>query len=226
MKLLKLLYKYKLLLIISCILAVSISSFVSVKYVKNKYRATTVMIISSLKNSISNDNISNNDYTLNVNLVNSYRILCKTDYILNKVLKNIHQPLSIAQLSAKITVNSVNDTDIIRINAEDNDPYLAALIANCTAQVFENEIPVIMKMDNVQIIDTAPVPLYPFSPNRKAIVVLSLIGSLIFCSIIIVLCEYLDVTIKSESQLENFLQVPVLCSMPHTKTVLGKNSTV
>lgn len=217
--LLKLMFKYKFFLIISCFLTVIISSFISVKYVKDVYKASSLMIISSSKNSSANDNMTYSDYTLNVNLVNSYRVLCKTDSILNKVLYNTHLPFSTAQLSSKITVNSESNTEIIRINAKDNDPNVAALIANCTAKVFESEIPTIMKMDNVQIIDEASVPAQPFSPNRKSIVILSLIGCLIFCSVIIALFEYLDVTIKTESQLEDILKIPVLCSMPHIKTI-------
>lgn len=219
---LRLVVKYKYFIVISCVLTIIASSFISFRYIKDQYRTSAVMLISSLKNSQNDESLSNNDHTLSVNLVGSYRILCKTDYILNKVLEKTNLPLTAEQLSSKITVDSENNTEIITITAVDTDPNTAALIANYTAKVFESEIPTIMKMDNVKIIDEAPVPASPFSPNRKSILCLSLISCLVFCCSLIALLEHFDVTIKTEDQLETLLEVPVISSIPHTKFRLNK----
>ena len=68
--------------------------------------------------------------------------------------------MSVDALRSKVQVNSVADTEIIRISVEDQDPVFAAELANSIAVVLW-EIGGIMKMDNVQFIDMAKVPKIP-----------------------------------------------------------------
>lgn len=214
----KIIIKYKFLLIITCLIALAISWYVAYFQLQDEYKASTIIIISNQKNKDNQEDLSYTEYALNVTLVNTYRVLCKTDNILNKVLDKLDEDISVNELKAKIQVESEGNTEIFKISARDRDPKLAAQIADYTAQVFEKEIPVIMKIDNVQIIDRAPVPTAPVSPNRNAIMFLSLIGGIMLCAAIIFLLEHLDITVKTEQQLEEILQVPVISSIPHVKT--------
>ncbi len=214
LKILKLIAKYKLLLLIGGLLTLIISGLVSVTLMQNNYRATASMMIG---NTQEGSDLTYNDYYLNVSLVESYRVICKTDNILNKVMKTLGEPMTKDQLRNKITVDSVKNTEIIRINVVDKDPSRAALIANSTAQVFENEIPSIMKMDNVQIINKAAVPTAPYSPNRKAVVLLSLLCFFVFCGGLITVIEALDFSVRTEAQLSEITHVAVLCCVPHMK---------
>ncbi|MDR3644141.1 MAG: GNVR domain-containing protein [Clostridia bacterium] len=216
-KLLKLIDKYKIFILTACLVTALVASWISLQNVKNVYQTSSVMIICDTSNNSTNSSLSYSNFTLNVNLVNSYRVLCKTNRILDKVLQKTGLKLTTAQLASKITVASESETDLIRVTAADNDPQTAALIANTVAQVFESEIPDIMKMDNVQIIDSAPMPTAPSSPNRVFIVLMSVIICLVACAAFIALREALDFTITSEGQLEEILGCPVLASMPHTK---------
>lgn len=218
LSLFKIINKYKILLACVCAVSVAASCYVAFFLLRDEYRASAIMIISSQKNGDSKEDLSYSEYTLNVNLVNTYRVLCKTDNILNKVLEKLDAPLSVEQLRSKLQVESENGTEIFRISARDSDPELAAKIANFTAQVFENEIPVIIKMDNVQIIDKARPPDSPVAPNRSAIVLFSLAGGLVLCACVIFLAEHLDTSVKTEEALEEMLQVPVISSVPHFKS--------
>lgn len=217
LNLLKLLKKYVVFIISACIITGLVSAWVSVNLIKNVYKTSCMMIISTDISSSSSNTLDYNDYTLNVNLVNSYRVLCKTNRILQKVLDQTNLPFTISELSSKITVNAENNTQLISITAEDSNAKTAEIIANNVAEVFENEIPNIMKVDNVQIVDPARVPTNPTSPNRKLIVLLSLFGCLACCAVLIAARENLDFTVKSEEQLEAVADCPVLTSIPHTK---------
>jgi capsular polysaccharide biosynthesis protein len=204
------------ILILSLTLLFGISSMmISIFLLQNVYESSAVMIISSPTDNQQQGQLTLSDYTLNVQLVNSYRVLCKTDKVLNQVIDETKLPLNAEQLSAKITVTSENDTDIIRISAQDESPETAARIANAVATIFVREIPQIMRMDNVQVIDNAVIPKNPVKPNRQAIIaVAALLGMMLGIGISF-LIDYLDVSIKSAEQLGELLGVPVLGSIPH-----------
>jgi capsular polysaccharide biosynthesis protein len=182
---------------------------------QNVYQTSSTIIVSSQKNKQDLSEITNNDYTLNVNLVNSYQVLCKTDRVLSQVIKETGLPLTVDELRPKINVSSKTDTEIISIAVKDNNPEVAQRIANSLADVFQKEVVNIMKMDNVQIIDYASLPIEPIAPNRVLNVLLATIAGFMVGVGISILLEYLDTTIKSTEQVEAIIEAPVLGWIPH-----------
>lgn len=210
--------KYWIFILSVCIVTSVVAALIAQSFIKNVYETSCIMIISNKASSGTGGTINYNDYNLNVNLVNSYRVLCKSNRIIQKVLEKTKLPFTVAELASKISVDSENNTEIIKITAQDTNATTAQTIANSVAEAFEKEIPVIMKVDNIQIVDPARVPTQPSSPNRKAIVMLSLFAGMTFCAVVIALREYLDITVKLEEQLEALAQCPVLVSVPHIRT--------
>lgn len=195
--------------------SLAIAAFVSFYYLGNVYEAKAVMIISSPKDQVSQSQLTLNDYNLNIKLVNSYRVLCKTDRIMSQVLAETGLPLTTKELSEKISVTAQSDTEIIDIAAQDADPATAAKLANAMASVFIREIPRIMQMDNVQIIDPAAVPQIPVKPDKVLILVIGGVLGLILGIGISLTIEYLDVRIKDTEQLAKLMEAPVLGTIPH-----------
>lgn len=204
-------------ILITSVACIAIIGSASISYLilDNVYEADAVMIISSPEDSQKQFTLS--DYNLNTSLVNSYRSLLKTDRILSQVLKSINLPINVNELSNKINVTSDNDTELIKIAVEDTDPATAAKIANAVATVFIKEIPQIMKMDNVQLIDNAVPPQTPTKPNRKMIIAISMLLGFLLGFGIAFLIDYLDVSIKTSEQLEKILEVPILGIIPNMK---------
>jgi capsular polysaccharide biosynthesis protein len=179
------------------------------------YEASATIIVSSQKGKSESAALTYSDYTLNVQLVNSYRVLCKTDRVLSQVIRETGLASTIKELGEKITVDSQKDTEIIRISVEDKDPATAQAIANSLANVFQREVVNIMKMDNVQIIDYAALPEQPVKPNRVLNLLLGLAVGLAAGIGLALLVDYLDITVKSAEQVENILNVPILGVIPH-----------
>lgn len=180
------------------------------------YKASATIIVSSQKGKDdSSAAMTYNDYTLNIKLVNSYQVLCKTDRVLSQVIKETGIPLKVDQLSNKITVEAQKDTEIISISVEDKDPEIARKISNSLADVFQREVISIMKMDNVQVIDYAELPDAPVWPNRMQNLVLALLVGFALGVGVALLIDYLDTTVKSTEQVEELLGVPVLGVIPH-----------
>lgn len=214
--------KWWILIALLVVAAVAVGGFISFYMLQNEYVATAVMIISAPRGQQSLNQMTLTDYTLNVQLVNSYKVLCKTDRILDEVLLETGLPLSANELTSKIDVSAQNETEIINIAVTDTNPVTASRLANAVASVFMKEIPQIMQMDNVQIIDKATVPQAPVRPDRKMIIaVAGLIGLLLGIGIALLL-EYFDVTIKSAEQFAKLMEAPALGMIPHLQEGIRK----
>lgn len=216
LNLIRLVKKYFLFIFCACVATGAASSWVAVHMLKNVYESTCMLIV--VPSASGNASTLNyNDYTLSVDLVNSYKVLCKTNRILQKVIDQDQLPYSVSELASKITVEAENGTELIEITATDQNAVMAKTIANGVAEAFVSELPSIMNTDNVQIADPAQVPSQPASSNRRPFVLLSLAGCLAVCLLVIAAIEYFDCTVKDESQLEEFTGAPVLSCIPHIK---------
>jgi len=115
-------------------------------------------------------------------------------------------------LMDQITVSSANNSQVVNINVVDKQAELAVDIANTIADVFQEEIQVLMTVDNVNILSVAqldkePVPI---APNKTLyIVAASFIGFVISAALIIIL-ESLDTTIKTEQDIEELVGLPII----------------
>lgn len=190
-----------------------ITSFILSAFVVDKiYSSSTSLIL--VKESSEQTPIEYNDILLNQRLVKTYSEVIKSRSVLQKVTEQLHLPMTVEELSEKISVESVNDTEIIKITVEDKDPRLAASIANTSASIFMDEIVKLLKMENVQIIDHAQISKEPVRPRVKLTVAVSFFVALMAGLGIVFLIEYMDNTIKTPDDIKNYLDLPVLGTIP------------
>jgi len=195
-----------------------LSAVYSWQFLNNVYQtSSTVMVSNSKDASASTEQMTSSDYNFNVQLVNSYSVLCRTNRVLDQVIAALDLPMTADQLSSMISVASVNDTEIIYISVTSGDPILAQNICNTMTAVFQKEVINIMKLDNVQIIDKAPLVLTPVSPNRERNVLMGVMLGMILGAALGFALEFLDRTVKTDKQIQEILGVPVFGTMPRMK---------
>ena len=199
---------YIILLILVCaIIGVVYSSFLKTPMYKSY---TTVLLT---KESDSNS-ITYTDINLNRNLINTYSQIIRSRKVVGKVINNLKLDYSIEQLQSKISVSSINDTEIIKITVIDEDSELAMDIANETARVFNTEIIKLYNIQNIGVVDVAEQAKVPYNINTLKTLVLSFAIGLIVSSAIIFVMYYFDTTIKSAEEIEEKLGLPVIGRVP------------
>lgn len=67
---------------------------------------------------------------------------------------------------------------------------------------------------NIRVVEKAAVPLYPVSPNKKKNILLAIILGLFGGVGIAFFLEYLDQSIRTEQDVENYLDLPILAIVP------------
>ena len=175
---------------------------------KPLYKSYTTVILGS-----NNQTITQNDVTLNKNLVDTYAEIVKSRRVLDQVINELNLDIAYEKLSSKVSVNSVNNTEMIKISVSNEDSIKAKNIANVTATYFKKEVMYLYNMDNVNILDEAIAMDTPYNINIPKQIVIYFIIGLIVASGIVFIAFYFDRTIKSVEQIEQKIKLPILGSV-------------
>ncbi|MFE6169858.1 YveK family protein [Viridibacillus arvi] len=201
----------RLLLIISTfILAVSIAGGVSYFLLTPVYEASTQILIS--QKDVENKQFIQQDVQTNLQLINTYSVIIKSPVILTKVVDNLNLNDSLEVLNKNINVSSEQDSQVINVSVQDSNLKEAVDIANTTAEVFQEEIPKLMNVDNVKILSPA-VEIKNSKPIRPNPILNMAIAALLGVMIgvgIAFLIEYLDKTIKTEQDISEIVGLQIL----------------
>ncbi|MBP1969203.1 capsular polysaccharide biosynthesis protein [Virgibacillus natechei] len=209
--------KKRLMLIIAFVLgAALIAAVVSYFVLTPTYESSSQFIVSEGQQDPAmeynvNDNLSNTE------IIDTYNVIINSPAILDEVIAELGSSLSVSQLGDKIQVASEENSQVVTVTATDEDPAEAVAIANTTVEVFENEIPEIMHVDNVSVLSEAelsesPSPVAPNPPLNIAIAIV--LGGMVGVGLAFLL-EYLDNTITTEDDIEKRLELPVLGVISH-----------
>lgn len=169
------------------------------------------------KNNPGTQEFTEYDIRTNLELINTYKIIIQSPRILDQVVEELDFKLPTEDLAKKIDISSAEDSQVVTVVVTDSDPKLAKNIANTTVRIFQKEIPDLMNVDNVKILSSAelssdPVPV---SPNKALNIAIAMILGAVTGAGIGVLFEYLDNRIKSEYDILEKLQMPVLGVISH-----------
>ena len=198
---------YIIFMILFCLVVGSIYTAV---IQKPKYKSYTTILLTKE----SDTSITSTDITLNKNLVDTYREIIKSKKVLNKVIDNLGLNYSYSKLNQNVTVESINDTEIIKVSVVDLNPRVSRDIANEIASVFNIEVVKLYNIQNIGVVDVAEAPSAPFNVNLiKQLILAIFIGFVLGCGIVFVL-YYFDTTVKSAEEIEKKLGLPVIGRIP------------
>lgn len=202
------------LIILLPILASLVSAYVSFYMLEQIYEANTTLYIINKPND-KEYTIVYNDLIMGQQLVKDYKEIAKSRRITANVIKELDlENISPTALSNKINVNAKSDTRLIEIKVQDKSPQMAVDIANKLTEVFTEEIQEIMRLENVSIVDSAVLPSSPVKPNPKMNIAVAFVLGLLIALGISFAIEYLDDTIKTAEDIEKYLNLTVLGTIP------------
>jgi capsular polysaccharide biosynthesis protein len=198
------------LLIAMPIVAGLVAGLVSAFVMDPVYSAKTTLWV--IKDDTSQ--LSYNDVLLSRNLTKTYAEVAQSQAVLAEVARTLGNRYTVTQLQEKVSVTPVRDTEIIAFEVEDNDPALAAAIANALSEAFQQQIRTFMKVENVAVVDRATVPTDPIKPRTLMNVAVAVVLGGMAAVGIIFLLEYLDTSLKSPEEVTQHLGLPVLGQIP------------
>lgn len=194
------------LTVIGCAVAAGISFYV----ITPIYDAQTQILVNQKGNADQVYSMQSTDTDLR--LINTYQVIITSPVILAPVLESLDLDITTGQLAQQITVFSKTDSKVVNIRVEDPIPAKAADIANTLADVFKEKIPQLMSIDNISILSAAKLSENPspVKPNKLLNLAIGAVIGLMIGIGLTFLVEYLDMSIKSERDVEEYLELPVI----------------
>lgn len=147
-------------------------------------------------------------------LIATYAIIIKSDRVLVEVIENLDLNMDYKELVPKISVTSVDETQIMRITVTDIDPIFAQTVIKEIMNVCPAVIIDVFGGGSVKTISEPEIPTSPVTKNSltEALmlgVLLSLIVAVVF-----VLKSIFDTRIKSETDIEEVIDAPIIGVIP------------
>ncbi len=204
--------------ILTAIIGFSISAFM----ISPDYSSSIMLYVNNSSISLGNTNfsISASDITASQSLVKTYGEMLNNRTTLERIIEKTGVDYTYGQLSGMITSAAANETEIMRVTVTSKDPYEAAKIANCIAEVLPVRISEIIDGASMEVVDSAIPLLDKVSPSYTKYTAVGLIIGVLLSTIILVILAIMDDTIHDEEYILQTYDYPILAKIPN---LLGSN---
>ncbi|MGP1909964.1 YveK family protein [Metabacillus sp. JX24] len=198
------------LIIIITAIAAATSGLISFFVLTPIYQSSTQILVNQTKS--DQQAFQYNEVQTNLQLINTYNVIIKSPAILDKVIQQLDLNMSTSELNSNVTVESEQNSQVVNISVQDENPKQAAEIANTIAAVFQKDIAQIMSVNNVSILSKADLGTdpSPIQPKPLMNIAIAMVIGLMAGVGLAFLLEFLDNTIKTEDDIEKHLGLPVL----------------
>jgi capsular polysaccharide biosynthesis protein len=207
--------RWQLILIIT-IAAAAVSAAVSFFIIKPTYKSDISVIIGKIGTTTEagSQSMNYNDVLMYQKLVKTYSELVKSRTVAENAISSLRLDIKPTELQQMISVSPKGDTEFLTISVKSKDAEQAMKIANQLAKSLKDVSITVKKMDNVQILDTAQLPVDPDSPKPMLNIAIAFFLGLMLSVGLVFLLEYLDSTVKTQDDIEKLLGIPVIGVIP------------
>lgn len=154
------------------------------------------------------------DLQIGSQLTGDYTELIKAPDVLNETIEDVGLEMSYKDLARRISINNPSSTRILELTVTDPDPERAAEIVNTLAKNASAFISDVMEVNPPKIFSVGEVPTEKSSPNNTRNAAIGIILGIILAIIIIAVRDMMDDTIRTEEDVEKYLGLTVLASIP------------
>lgn len=208
------------LIVLSAVLCAAITFTGTYFLITPKYESAALFYVNNNSFSLGDASLSidSGDISASKSLVNSYIVILNTRESIDEVIAYAGVDRTYGEIKDMISAASVNGTEIFEVVVTSPDPREAEQIANAIAQVLPSRIAGIIEGTSAKIVDHAVVAASPSSPNYT---VNMIVGFLIGCVLavgIILMQEMFDIMIRSDEDIAEVCEHPVLATVPDLTT--------
>lgn len=176
-----------------------------------QYDSVTKIFVITKQNE---NTVTSSDLQTGTLLTKDYIEMVKSRPVLEEVIAVLNLDMTVEQLANAITVATPAETRMISIIVRNEDPKRAKEIADAVREAAGIQIKNVMDIDAVNTVEEANLPTQKASPNTMKNTLLGAILGVVIAIGITVLFFILDDTIKTSDDVERYLELNVLASLP------------
>ena len=212
------LFKRKWFIIVITLIFLGFGVVYSQVMVTPMYESSTTLMVNGSSKGLDASSLASgfdlSSFTNGGKLVVTYSEIVKSRIVLEQVIAQLKLEMSYKDLLKITAATQVGATEILNISVTDTDPFRAEKIANTISSVFIKEVMRILKVDNVEVIDAAiPMPL-PINIRTTMNIAISTILGMMLAVFLSFVLHYLDRSLKTEEDVEHYLELTVLGTIP------------
>ena len=181
------------------------------------YQSTTTMLVLTKETTLS----SLADLQMGTQLTNDYEILTVSRQVLEQVIADENLDMTYEQLKNNVSINNPSDSRIMEITVTYPNAQKAKEIVDDIATVTSKFIGDKMEGIPPKIIDEGDVPKNPSSPSTVKNTALGILLGLVVSCGIVTLFTIMDDTVKTEEDIERYLGISTLATVPDRKDYIG-----
>lgn len=207
----------RLVLIISItLLCTMASAILSFFVIKPTYR-TDISIVLGKVGASGTSNL--NEITMYQQLLKTYAAIASSNTVAEGASRKLGN-VDAKTLSESITITPQTDTQIIGITALADSSKQAYDNINALTNSFISEANKIYPKGNLSVLDKAVLPLNPIKPNKQINIAIAFFVGLMVSIGLGFILEFLDRTIKTEAEVQLYLELPVIGAIANAKDLI------
>lgn len=212
-----LLYKWWIIVLAGFLTAVG--AFCYAKFaIDPTYESTTSVYVISRQNE---NTTTTSDMTLSTQIMKDFAAFAKCRTVVESVIDELNLDLSVRELQKLIEVSSASDTRILYITVTHTDPAMAQKIADATREVAAQFVVNVMNVEAVNLAERANLPTEKVAPSISKYTMLGGFLGVFLAVAVIAVLFLLDDSIKTPDDVEKYLQLSTLGSIPFDEDGLG-----
>ena len=181
-------------------------------FIAPRYEASINMIVNS-RNDSTSGNISNDNIASSQNMAKTCAVIIKVN-ILYQVIDELNLDISYEKLCEMVRVDSINSTQVMNIVVNDTDPERARQIVEKIGDIAPEILVYALEGGSCKIVSDVYSTGKPVSPNSTKNALMVALIALVICIAVIIVRDLLDNTFKSELDIQNITNLPVLGILP------------
>lgn len=204
--------RWKILLVVVVIGAITAGLY-NCFLIKPTYQAEAEIYITN-----TDAVINVQDVQLSSELTVDYERIIMSRTVLKKVIDELNLKMSHSELKELITVNNPEDSHILLIDVETSDPRKSIAITNTLVKFGIDQIYRVVGNDEPTIIDSAQADAVNIlKPSLiKYVAMGGMLGAFAVCAIIVI-SVLMDTTLKSQEDIEKYLELPLIGEVPENQ---------
>ena len=179
-----------------------------------KYEASATMIVNSQQNVAGQTTITNDQITSATKLVDTYSVILTSYTVLEKTIEDLDLDIDYEDLLEKVTVESVNSTQVMKSAAQDEDPQRAQQIVASIVEQAPDIIIKTVKAGSVEVISQPKVADEPVSPKKIINTVIAGMLGLLLSLVFVFLRNMLNNKFMTDTDINKKLGLTVLGVIP------------
>lgn len=188
-------------------------AFLFSKYaIEPQFKSTTKIYVMNKQDREAS--VTYGDLQSGTQLTKDYMALVTSRFVSEQVIASLGLDMEYEKLISLISVKNPTDTRILEITVRYKDPFIAKKIADALREASQEHITQVMDIEKVNLVEEANIPDGPSDPNIKVNTLLGGALGIIIACFILLLKFFMDDTIKTPDDIEKYLGISVLSTIP------------